>query len=118
MCADEDQRQHEQRGEAWIYRNDEPRFACGASYMYTRALWEQQPFPDAPHEDRRWWLTPLVSNACVGANSVEPMIEPRMVCGIHGGNTESYDRAAMAKATDVWRRAPEFDSYCAGVMQL
>jgi len=145
-------------GEAWIYRNDEPRFACGASYMYTRALWEQQPFPDAPHEDRRWWLTPLVSNACVGVSSFrwghilqrhvvevtqggmlglpadmyrkfEPagevevidgpeIVEPRMVCGIHGGNTESYDRAAMAKATDVWRRAPEFDSYCAGVMQL
>ena len=31
-----------------------------------------------------------------------------MVCGIHGGNTEGYDRAAMLRNPDVWRRAQEF----------
>jgi hypothetical protein len=136
------------RGEAWIYRNPDPRWAAGASWLYRRELWEQQPFEDAPHEDQRWWLTPLVSRNCIGISAaigyirnianacakgeliawktqIECLGEPRMICGIHGipgipgsGNTETYDRSVMSKETDVWRRSPEWDSYCARVMEL
>ena len=104
--------------EAWLYRQDEPRYAIGASFMYCRELWEKHPFPDAPHEDRRWWLTPEVSNNCVGVLSLMPMEDPRMVCQIHGANTEAYKRSDMlAGGGGVWKRAVEFDSYCASKMQ-
>ena len=104
--------------EAWLYRQDEPRYAIGASFMYCRELWEKHPFPDAPHEDRRWWLTPEVSNNCVGVSSLMPMEDPRMVCQIHGANTEAYKRSDMlAGGGGVWKRAVEFDSYCASKMQ-
>lgn len=126
----------ENLGEAWIYRHKQANWAAGASFLYTRALWEQQSFPDAPHEDQRWWLTPLVSRACVGMSAIvrqglvngettdlgtPPQLKPggpRMVCGIHGGNTEPYDRGSMLRGSDVWRQAPEWDEYCGKVMAL
>lgn len=122
--------------EAWIYRHQQANWAAGASFLYTRALWEQQPFPDAPHEDQRWWLTPLVSRACVGISAIDPTkleehqcggailrdatgdMEPRMVCGIHGSNTEIYDRRSMLRGSDVWLRAPQWEEYCGKVMAL
>jgi len=122
--------------EAWLYRQDDPRFAIGASFMYRRELWEKHPFPDAPHEDYRWWLTPEVSNNCMGVSSVVPREvwrdssepqawqtqiddcgEPRMICQIHGANTEQIPREVML-AGDVWRRASEFDVFCTRVMNL
>ena len=116
------------RNEAWIYRNHQTNYACGASLMYRGELWEQQPFPDAPHEDQAWWLTPLVSGNCVGITSLAgfgvgaplpPGADgPRMVCRIHGGNTEAYDRAMMLRVKDVFQRAPEFDVYAGKVMAL
>ena len=136
-------------GESWIYRNHQANWAAGASFLYRRELWQQQPFDDAPHEDQRWWLTPLVSRNCLGVSSLSvPNVrreiiethesevvrtfrpgqwvitdgdipcDPRMVCGIHGSNSEAYDRAVMLRNPDVWRRAPEFDSYCEEKMQL
>lgn len=136
-------------GEAWIYRNHQANWAAGASLLYRRELWEQQPFDDAPHEDQRWMMTPAVSVQCLGISSVaipsmrrevietgeseifstfQPgalhiedggmACEPRMVCGIHGSNSEAYDRRVMLTNPDVWRRAPEFDEYCERVMRI
>ena len=124
-------------GEAWLYRSDYPNWAAGASLTYRRDLWEQQPFDNAPHEDQRWWLTPLVSRNCLGVSAndqydtqprveggraawqtqVEDQGEPRMICQIHGANTEAYLRADMQRAPE-WRRAPEWDKYCAERMAL
>ena len=105
-----------QRGEAWIYHNHDPRWAAGASFLYRRELWEQQPFPDVPHEDQRWWCTPLVSSNCVATSITKG--QPRMICGIHGSNTENYDRSSMERAKDTWRRAPEYDEYCSVKMRM
>lgn len=111
-----------QNNEAWLYRNDDPRWAAGASFLYRRELWERQPFDDAPHEDQRWWLTPLVSSQCVGTSALISPLDaddtPRMICQIHGANTEAYDREKMLAGAQVWRRAPEFDQLCAERMKL
>ena len=108
---------HERPNQAWIYRNDDPRWAAGASFLYRRELWERQPFDDAPHEDQRWWLTPLVSSQCVGMSAIVDIM-PRMICQIHGANTEAYDREKMLSGAQVWRRAPEYDQLCAERMKL
>ena len=102
--------------EAWLYRNHQANWAAGASLLYTRELWERQPFDDAPHEDQRWMMKPAVSRECVGMSSIVRG-GPRMVCEIHGSNAEAYDRAVMMRNPDVWRRAPEFDEYCERTMQ-
>jgi len=128
----------ENLGEAWLCRNHQANWAAGASLLYRRELWEQQPFDDAPHEDTRWMRTELVSRECLSVSSSEGRAamkfsgatgqyagikpaepcEPRMVCGIHASNTEGYDRAVMLRNPDVWRRAPEFDAYCERAMKL
>ena len=125
----------ENLGEAWIYRNHEPRWCAGASMLYTREVWEACPFDDAPHEDQRWWLTPEVSNNCVGISSIDPTkveefqcggaimrdawggTEPRMICQMHSGGTEQIPREVMLRG-DVWARASQFDVFCNGVMKL
>lgn len=115
------------RNEAWIYRGDQRNWAAGASFLYRRELWEKQPFEDG----QRWWRTPLVNGNCVGALGIEcrdksrPELcgrfvdccdEPRMICGINDTNADAYDRAQMMRNPDVWRRAPQFDSYCERIM--
>ena len=103
-------------GEAWIYRNYGSGLSVGASFLYRRHLWEACPFGDHPHEDRRWWSENRRVNQNSLATSAVFSPNPRMVCGIHGGNTEAYDRAVMLKGSQVWRRAPAWDKYCALVM--
>ena len=107
-------------GEAWIYRNQDPRWAAGASFLYRRELWEQQPFENAPHEDQRWWLTPLVTRNCIGMYGATTSDgEPRMICQMHAGGTEQISRKVMADGGGgVWRRAPEWDQHCAQRMAL
>jgi len=119
------------RDEAWLYRGQDPRWVCGASMLYTRQSWEACPFDDAPGEDRIWWLKN--AEKCVGISAIDPTRlenfqagdsivddgQPRMVCGIHGANTEAYSRADMLSGGGgVWQRAPEFDSYCERTMRL
>jgi len=108
-------------GAAWLYRNGDVRFVLGASMCYWRSAWESCPFDDAPHEDRRWWLRNAAlcrAQSAVMYASVRgvPMSIARMVCGIHGGNTEAYDRATMRSAPE-WRRTPGWDKYCQEVMR-
>ena len=116
------------RNEAWIYRNHQANWAAGASLLYRRDLWESQPFDDAPHEDQRWMMTPLLSRNCFGisckikpfgdAATMRQLCDPRMICQIHGSNSEAYDRGVMLRNLDVWRRAPEFDEYAERTMKL
>lgn len=101
-------------GEAWLYSDPNPRGLIGASMCYWRSAWEACPFDDAPHEDRRWWLKN--AKRCLGIFSVGDFYA-MMICGIHGGNTEPYDRAEMARFHE-WQRAPDWDKCCAGVMKL
>jgi hypothetical protein len=110
-------------GEAWLYRNPDPRWGAGASFLYRRELWERQPFEDAPHEDQRWWCTPLVSANCRGVSAqVSPRLgstEPRMICQMHAGSTEHIPRKVMLEGGGgTWRRVPEWDSHCRSVMAL
>lgn len=100
------------RDEAWIYHNGDYLFVLGTSMCYWRSAWEVCPFDDAPHEDRRWWMknaARCISKSICG--------DPRLVCGIHGGNTEAYDRAVMLRSAPEWRRAPEWDEHCKKVMR-
>jgi cellulose synthase/poly-beta-1,6-N-acetylglucosamine synthase-like glycosyltransferase len=105
-------------GESWIYRNHQANWAAGASMLYRRELWERQPFDDAPHEDQRWMMTPAVSAECIGVSSIPPMTDPRLICQMHGANTEQISRQKMLSNPDVWLRALEFDDYCERMMQL
>ena len=131
----------EARNEAWIYRNQDPRWAAGASFLYRRSLWAQYPFFDAPHEDQRWWLE-HVSLKCSGFSALQEFgvkhgsivataqLEPRLICQMHAGGTEQIPYSAKDENGDekegtmrgggggVWRRAPEFDAHCAKVMAL
>ena len=115
VCVDEQQRQHEQHGKAWLYAHPHPAYLVGASMCYWRRVWRTHPFDErVPHEDQDWWLHhwPLCAaeSAIVGA-------EPRMICGIHGDNTsEAYSAKYMI--APGWNRAPEFDNYCAERMKL
>lgn len=114
------------KGDAWIYRNPDPRWVCGASMMYRREAWEACPLDDAPGEDQLWWLKNAAK--CLGVSSLIStnvdsdecdLSEPRMICGIHGQNTEAYSRKDMLSGGgDVWFRAPEWDAYAERTMQL
>ena len=106
------------RNEAWIYAHPDARWCAGASFTYHRELWERFPFDDAPHEDQRWWMRPEVNRESIGVLSILQRTGPRMICQIHGENSEVYKRDAMLAGKMVWRRAAEFDSYCAERMNL
>lgn len=117
-------------GEAWLYRNDDPRWCAGGSMLYTREMWQRCPFDDAPHEDQRWWLNN--AEKCVGVTSLPPEMhgvnmpegywkpvssstckEPRMIAQIHALGTEQIPREVMLRGGGgVWKRTAEFDSYC------
>lgn len=114
------------RNEAWIYRNPDPRWVCGASMMMRREAWEACPFPDAPGEDQLWWLKNAAK--CLGVSSLVStnvdsdecdLSEPRLIAHMHGQNTEAYSRKDMLSGGGgVWFRAPEWDLYCGRTMLL
>lgn len=117
-------------GEAWLYRNDDPRWVAGTSMLYTREAWEACPFDDAPHEDQRWWLKN--AEKCLGQSSIDSEYlydgathprggqhAPRMIAQIHTGGTEQIPREMMhSGGGGVWRRAPEYDGLCERTMKL
>jgi hypothetical protein len=128
-------------GRSWIYKAPD-NFPIGASMCYRREFWQQRPFADAPHEDRRWWMDNEAGRNFLGVSAINPQtvvktidaaqktyrteayqtqIEdlkcPRIVCGIHGANTESYDRGLMDRG-GVWRQDCQYDDYARKVMAL
>lgn len=119
-------------GEAWLYRNPDPHYALGTSLCYWRKTWERKPFEATSQgEDLRW----IAGFKIIGVSAQmetsfrqikEPMgcwethTQPRMIARIHPGNTSTaYRPDAMhresKKRNGMWKRVPEWDSYCAGV---
>ena len=99
--------------EAWIYTHPHPAYIIGASMCYWAAFWKIHPFEDAPHEDQRWWMQNAAR--CRGFSSVVDraarLTEPRLLCTIHGRNTEAYHPGEMAAARE-WVRDENWDDYC------
>jgi glycosyltransferase involved in cell wall biosynthesis len=111
-------------GEAWVYRCA-LNFSMGASMCYWRRAWESCPFDDAPHEDNRWWrknhrriitVSARVRDDITARSAITwSELSSRIICEIHGCNTERYDPAEMARVKE-WRRAPEYDVFCREIM--
>jgi hypothetical protein len=100
------------RNEAWRFTHKHPGYVVGASMAYWVDTWRSKPFRDQPAEDGDWWRR--YTSICAGASAFEHPA-PRMVCEIHGANTESYDRARMAMAEE-YMRSPSYDQYCRQVL--
>jgi hypothetical protein len=128
------------RGEAWLYSNPSPHYALGTSLCYWRKAWERRPFAALPlpggraGEDQDW-LDGIASGRGPGMKLLSvssrpidddpPMHineQPRMIARIHGGNTSTAYDPALMRASEMqrsgWRRVPEWDSYCRGVMEV
>ncbi len=129
-------------GQAWIYRGT----ILGTSLCYWRSAWERRPFEAKSRGEDTTWLQGVKSkgvSSFVGCSIAVPLIDvsagglagpisthreyvagipevhgkPRMIAGIHGGNTsDAYDEYSMLEAPHHWRRAPEWDNYCAEAM--
>jgi hypothetical protein len=109
-------------GEAWLYSNRDPRYCIGASLCYWRRVWERHPFPALPKnregltEDNAW-LRDVDSYGEL--SRLNEQWEPRLICSIHGGNSQAYDiEAKIARGATEWRRVPEWDAYCREIMAL
>jgi len=105
-------------GEAWLYSNRDPAYCICASLCYWRTAWERHPFVarmigeagNATESDPRSWLVELRT---LGVTS---LAEPRMIATIHGHNTsDSYSPDRMRSRE--WRRVPEWDDYCSGILR-
>lgn len=118
-------------GEAWLYSNGNPSYACGTSLCYWRKTWEAKPFPalprpdDARGEDTEW----LKGLKSVGVSANHDVFDsrhkpwyPRMIARIHAGNTSPNYRPELMRASEKqggeWRRVPEWDNYCYGQMEF
>ncbi len=118
----------------WLYKNTSHKYCLGTSLCYWRKVWEERPFPNAPKvagesgEDTLW-LREINSKGVSSIpwdtyhDSMEgtdiELWEPRMVASIHGGNTSTqYQDIVGMQSSPSWKRAPEWDKYCAGVMHL
>lgn len=103
-------------GEAWLYESHHPTKFLGSSMLYKRKAWENSPFhPDEPNEDTLWWGTNQGRCAAVSSlhvqSALNSIMEPRMVCAIHGSNTSvAYSKPRVPAH---WRRMPNWDNFCA-----
>lgn len=101
VCVDEDQRQHEGRGEAWLYTHPKPDYCLGTSLCYWRRTWESKPFPDLPIPGNPnsacedfVWQSGLRCKSMSSVNATEDAHtyldgEPRMIATVHGRNARS-----------------------------
>jgi glycosyltransferase involved in cell wall biosynthesis len=110
--------------EAWLYTAPGPgpeRLVLGASMLYWRRVWERKPFTHTNNGEDRAFASGLQVVAVSGL-SVPPTFqgiprtgtEPRLICGVHGGNTATRIDGETAN----WHRVPEWDEYCARTMEL
>jgi hypothetical protein len=78
-CEEEFGHVEHSAGEAWLYRNPGLGLCAGGTLLYRRELWEQCPFGDHPHEDRRWWSdNPAVSRGYLDASAIPERPLPAM----------------------------------------
>lgn len=107
-------------GEAWLYTNNDTRYALGTSLCYWRKTWERRPFEDKNVGEDKTFLggvdsLGVSSHAYDAEDHLHPLGQPRMIASIHGGNTSpAYGRLEPPS----WKRVPEFDAHCRKVMTL
>jgi len=110
-------------GQAWRYRGPRP---IGSSLCYWRRAWERKPFPDLPKpgakegttEDNEWLRgQSFTSYSAATGYPLEPRtpLDPRMICAIHGQNSQRYN---IEDYPENWRRVPAWDAYCSATMRL
>jgi glycosyltransferase involved in cell wall biosynthesis len=107
--------------EAWLYRSPNPLCPIGTSLCYWRSTWERHPFAErSMGEDLEWWsrVRGVMASSFVMRPDKRTAIpthpaEPRMIAAIHGGNTVPKP---INPDSREWKRVPEWDSYCRGVM--
>ena len=94
---------------AWIYTSRHPSWCHGASLCYWRRAWEKLHFPDMNAGEDLVWQAGL-KRASVSAitTPVGHLLdtEPRLICGLHGGNTS----AAIVSDAPEWKRAVSWDA--------
>lgn len=113
-------------GEAWLYSNGNPSYACGTSLAYWRKTWEAKPFPALNCGEDTEWLKGLKSVGVSGLNSGNPAVAfgqggPAMIARIHAGNTSDAYRPELMRIAEKqggeWRRVPAWDADCRAVME-
>lgn len=119
-------------GEAWLYSNRTPSYAVGSSLCYWRKTWERHPFPDLQiGEDKAFLRAITDTGGKVLAVSSMPTPKayesqryedaPRLICSIHAGNSnpEAYKLDEfVARGSQEWKRAPQWDDYARDRMAL
>ena len=122
-----------ERNEAYLYSNPRPHYAVGASLAFWRDTWKRRPFPHLPIPGNRQsagedgeWLKGVRCQSISGMNAGifeftgNPMdgdweMDPRLICSIHGQNSNMYELALHAPE---FQRAPQWDEYCRRTMAL
>lgn len=117
-----------QPGEAWLYSNQNPRYALGTSLCYWRKAWEARPFLDMQHGEDTEWLKGVwceaVSSGKPSSKAIYSADVISMIARIHSGNSSSgYDPAEMSRHNALpaserqWSRVPKWDKVCREVME-
>lgn len=112
------------QGEAYLYTNNDSRYAIGSSLCYWRKAWEARPFEDvAREEDGRWvkgvkcvGRSALVGGKGSGFVGAGQPAEPRMICRIHAGNAKHYPIDELVGASPNWKRTPAWDAHCRSIL--
>ena len=107
-------------GEAWMYRQMNPRYALGTSLCYWRRTWERTPFPPKSRgEDLVWFDGGMnqVGVSSIGGDWSEGRC-PRMIARIHAGNTSNAYRPDLMRGSAEWKRDARWDKHCGAVMEL
>lgn len=117
----------EPANQAWLYSRPTRLNVPGTTLCYWRKAWERKPFPHLPGvgnptsqgEDIVWQAglnVEAVSSFCETAG-VAPPHGPRMIASVHSGNTMAAGYSHMGRVEE-FVRTPEWDSYCARVMEI
>lgn len=107
------------KSETWQFRSPNPAYILGTSMLYTRKIWERFPFQDrASAEDTLWLMEKRIKReATTSINTFDGALLtecPRMIAGLHGGNTCSVVKPGAVE----WTRAERWDEFCRETMKL
>ena len=98
-------------GEAWLYRNTDPKYIISTSLCYWRKTWERVPFADTQVREWKPWFDGGVQT--FGALDQTLGGGPKMIAEIHGGNTCAHTaldpRGVNRDGSLAWTRVPEWD---------
>lgn len=99
-------------GEAWLYRNTDPRYIISTSLCYWRKTWERVPFAVTPIREWKPWFEGGVQT--FGALDQTLGGGPKMIAEIHGSNTCAHEalnpRGVNRDGSLAWTRVPEWDA--------